>query len=105
MLPKANRFTFKSRIPKQILNSKSFSLRYDRNEEGLKVGVVVSKKVDKSAVARNGLKRKILEAVGNNLEKNVGLTLVFYVRKQIEGSDIAQEVRDSIVVIRNKGLK
>ena len=103
MLPKANRFTFKTRIPKQILNSKVFSLRYDKNEEGLKVGVVVSKKVDRSAVVRNTIKRKILAAVAKNLDKSTGLTLVFYARKQIEGSDLAQEVADAIEKI--SGIK
>jgi ribonuclease P protein component len=101
MLPKKNRFSFKTQLPKQTLNSQSFSLRYGQNEEGLKVGVVVSKKVDTSAVVRNRIRRKIFDAVGKSLGKDSCLTLIFYARKQSEGQDIEQEVIDSVKKINN----
>ncbi len=97
MLAKQNRFRFKSKLPRQILNSQSFSIKYDKNEEGLKVGVVVSKKVDKRAVVRNRIKRVILEAVRLNLSKDLGLTLVFYTKKEAaENENLAEEVVQQI---------
>ncbi len=96
MLPKKNRFSFKNRLPRQILNFPSFSVRYEKNDEGLKVGVVVSRKVDKRAVVRNRIKRVILETVRKNLETDKNLNLVFYVKKQAaENSNLEKEVKDA----------
>lgn len=102
MLPKANRFQFKSSLPRQSLNSQSFSIKYDKNEEGLKVGVVVSKKVDKRAVVRNRIKRVILESVRLSLPKDSGLTLVFYAKKDAAGNEnLAEEVVQQINNLTN----
>ena len=96
MLAKKNRFSFKNRLPKQILNSQSFNLRYDKNDEGLKVAVVVSKKIDKRAVVRNKIKRQILEAVVKNINLDKGLTLIFYAKKQTTSSNLENEVIDAV---------
>ena len=97
MLSKSSRFTFKSKLPKNTLNSNSFSIRYDTNEEGLKVAVVVSKKVDKRAVVRNRIKRVILETVRKNLGPNSNLTLIFYARVQaVDNKALAEEVKSTI---------
>lgn len=97
MLAKQNRFSFKNKLPKQILNSQSFSVRYDQNDEGLKVAVVVSKKVDKRAVVRNRIKRVILESVRKKLDMNTNLNIVFYAKKQsAENSSLGKEVQDTI---------
>lgn len=94
MLPKANRFQFKSNLPKQTLNSDSFSLRYDKNEKELKVAVVVSKKVDKRAVARNRIKRIIMNAVAKSITAGSNLTLIFYVKSSYKEESLANEVAE-----------
>lgn len=101
MFAKKNRFSFKKNLPRHVLNLPSFSVRYEKNDEGLKVAVVVSKKVDKRAVVRNRIKRVILETVRKNLETNINLNLVFYVKKQaVESSNLMTEVRDSLEKIK-----
>jgi ribonuclease P protein component len=97
MLPKKNRFQFRERLPKQTLNSQSFSIRYDKNEKELKVAVVVSKKVDKRAVIRNRIKRVIIEAVRLNLPKESNLTIIFYAKKEaVANEKLAEEVVQQI---------
>lgn len=94
MLAKVNRFVFNTKPPKNTLNSQSFSIRYDRNEGGLKVGVVVSKKVDKRATVRNRIKRVIMEAVRKNLPVSSNFTLIFYVKVYSEDSkSLSDEVK------------
>jgi ribonuclease P protein component len=92
MLPKANRFTFKSKLPKQTLSYQSFSIKYGINDEGLKVAVVVSKKVDKRAVVRNKIKRVIIESVTQNLGKDANWTLIFYAKPGVKIENLAEEV-------------
>lgn len=94
MFSRKNRFSFKNSLPKQILNSQSFSVRYRKNDEDLKVAVVVSKKVDKRATVRNKIRRKILESVQKS---GVGNTdLVFYVKKEIDIPEIEKEVSEAL---------
>ncbi len=100
MFSRKNRFSFKKKLPKNIFNSQSFTLRYDKNDEGLKVGVVVSKKVDKRAVVRNKIKRKILVVVASLIKVNEPFNLVFYVKKYaVENLNIEKEIEQ---VIKNK---
>ncbi len=101
MLPKSNRFTFKSKLPKNTLNSQSFSVRYEENEKELKVAVVVSKKVDKRAVARNRIRRVIVETVAKHLKPESNLTLVFYAKSAaVENKNLSQEVAEIIQKIK-----
>ncbi len=44
-------------------NSPHFSLRYTLNGQNPRLGVSVSKKVSKSAVARNKIRRQVLSAI------------------------------------------
>lgn len=86
-------------MPKNILPSKSFTLRYDKNSEGLKVGIVVSKKVDRRAVVRNRIRRRIAEFVRRSSINN--LNLVFYVRKHaLENQDLKNEVNEAVEKIQ-----
>ena len=96
MLPKKNRFSFKKRLPKQTFASHSFSLRYSENDEGLKVAVVVSKKVDTRAVKRNQIKREIVSAIEKNISKDVNLSLIFYVKKEAMSNELSQEVSQAL---------
>jgi ribonuclease P protein component len=97
MFAKKNRFSFKNRLPRQSSNFPSFSVRYDKNDEGLKVAVVVSKKVDKRAVVRNRIKRVILEAIRKEIETSTPMSLIFYAKKQAaESSNLAEEVKKAL---------
>mgnify|MGYP003579598598 CR=1 FL=1 len=87
MLARENRFSFKNKLPNKTFASTFFNIRYDKNEEGLRVAVVVSKKVDKRATVRNRVKRVILESVQKELDLKKPLTLVFYAKAQAASSE------------------
>jgi ribonuclease P protein component len=86
MLPK------KSRIPRKLfsellinskyVNSPDFSLRYSilPNIKDTKIGVSVSKKVSKSAVNRNTIRRRAYSALAPNI-KNIKEGLYLFVAK------------------------
>lgn len=92
MLPREHRFSFKEKLPRKTLRSKSFSIRYDQSGKGLKVAVVISKKVDKRSTVRNLIKRKVLEEVQKNVGKTSPLNLIFYVKKEIDVSGLGKEI-------------
>ena len=103
MLPRKYRFSFKDRLPKKILNSESFSVRYSKNEDRLRVAVVVSKRVDKRATVRNRIKRKVLDIIGKKINKNEGLTLVFYMKNRaVESLNLEKEIETVMETIENR---
>lgn len=73
MLKKINRFHGHGSI-RWILSKgkttrgRAMSLRYDETQGGFKVAVVVSKKVDKSAVVRNRIRRRVYAVVRENMQ-------------------------------------
>jgi len=89
MLTRDKRYSFKKGIPRKVLQSSLFLLRYQKNNvEAFRASVVVSKKVSKKAVVRNRVKRVFIEA----LLKAVGSTatsfdLVFFLRPVIIEKD------------------
>lgn len=98
MLAKRYRFSFKNKLPKHVLNSPSFNVRYEKNDLGrLAAAVVVSKKVDKRATIRNKIKRKIVEEVSQKLDLNRPVSLVFYVKKQAASSETLESEIDTIL--------
>ncbi len=102
MFAKKQRFSFKTKLPSNLFSSQSFSVRYGENAESLKVAVVVSKKVDRSAVARNKIKRRILEAVRKSFDMNTPVSLVFYAKgKALESSTIDAELKELILKIKH----
>lgn len=90
MFAKKNRFSFKKGAPKYSLNSKFFVLRYDFDANALECSVVIGKKVDKRAVARNRLKRKIVQKIRELIDTDKKLRLVIYIRKGLN-EDIFSE--------------
>jgi len=103
MFPKKHRYSFKGVLPKQVFNSQSFSLRFGKNEDGLKVAVVVSKRVDKRATVRNRIKRKVLDIRGKKINKNEGLTLVFYMKNRaVESLNLEKEIETVMETIENR---
>lgn len=70
-------------------SSKFFICRYQKNrEQFLRFCVIISKKIDKSAVKRNRLRRQIYEAIRLNLKENQDVP--------IEKSDIALILKKSV---------
>lgn len=54
----------------KTIRTPKMSLVFVRNERGFtRVGVVVSKKVEKTAVGRNRIRRRIYEAIRVNMDK------------------------------------
>lgn len=96
MLARSNRFSFKNKLPKNTLNSQSFNIRYEKNDEELKIAVVVSKKVDSKAVARNRIKRKIIAILGDKARQDSGLSLVFYIKKEINEEMLEDEIESAL---------
>lgn len=84
MLPRSHRFSFKKGAPKRVYATPFFVLRYDpSNDNSLHLGIVVGKKVDKKAVARNLLKRRISTTIEELLPKTQPINLVVFAKKQI----------------------
>lgn len=93
MLPRENRLVSKysfSRLYKRgkVYFSPFFSLTVgtSKNQEDLKIGFVVSTKIDKRATVRNNLKRKLREAVRIILPTlKRGFEASFYVKNGMKG--------------------
>ena len=102
MFSKKYRFSFRNQLPKHVLNSPSFTVRYGKNNEGLRVAVVVSKKIDKRATVRNKIKRRILDSIRKNIKAEEPFDLIFYVKKNILNSkDLEKEVNQAVAKIKN----
>ncbi len=89
MLKKEQRFSFKDELPKKIISSPLFVLRYQKkNISKFKCAVVVSKRVDKKAVVRNRLKR-VFFSILENIEKERAMpfNMVFFLKKQVLSKD------------------
>lgn len=72
-------------------------------KEDLKIGFVVSKKIDKRAVIRNGAKRKMREVVRLVLKEEkfaVGFMVLIMAKKEILGVDYGEIERDVISVLK-----
>lgn len=85
MFAKKNRFSFRRGAPRQTLHTPFFVLAYQKNTDSqFRCAVVVGKKVDKRAVARNTVKRKIVSILEEiTKDKKIGFELVFFIRKEI----------------------
>jgi ribonuclease P protein component len=87
MLPKARRLSKTQFTPPPPSSYTSiatpyFSAKLWRNElQYHRFGFVISKKVDKRAVLRNGLKRKMAVLVCSLPIKNMGYDMVFFMKK------------------------
>jgi len=95
MLDRSHRFSFKKGAPRRIFATPLFVIRYDSNNDELHSAVVVGKKVDKKAVARNRIKRQINEILREILSKEVKYDLVFFIKKQINESS-KENIKNSI---------
>lgn len=105
MLPKTHRLRLKKdfdRIFKQgkFVSRKFFTAGFTANNLPIsRVAAVVSKKVSKSAVIRNSVKRKATEVLRLNLEKiKTGFDIVFLAKPEIKEKNY-QEIESAIIDI------
>lgn len=102
MFVKSERYSFKKGLPKKIVGSPLFLLRYQENLfPHNRYAVVVSKKVDKKAVARNRIKRVFIEIL-QPLDKKSPFDYVFFLKKEILKNDkenIKQELVKSLSMV------
>jgi ribonuclease P protein component len=97
MLPRINRIKKKKDFEKIFKNSVSlknnlFILRIAKNDLGLnRFGFVVSQKVSKKATVRNKIRRRLSEAIRDEV-KNIenGTDLVFVVMRGMDKKDFSE---------------
>ena len=97
MLPKINRIKKKKDFEVIFRNSKSlksnlFIFKIAKNNLGLnRFGFVISQKVSKKATLRNKIKRRLTEAVKNELKKiKIGTDLVIIALPGIEKKELSE---------------
>lgn len=104
MLAKQYRYSFKKGLPKHTLSTPFFTLRYGVSSvDRIQCAVVVSKKVNKKAVARNKIKRRFMHAFQQVVkDKNNAYSLVFFLKKGIQDmkqEEIKQEIQKVLTTI------
>lgn len=104
MFSKKNRFSFRKGLPAKYLNTKLFSLRYQKNDlADIRVAVVVSGRIEKKAVVRNMLRRRFSQALKEVLDKKkISFDLVFFLKKEI--CDISYQEIKSFIQLSLKGI-
>ena len=105
MLPRANRFSFTTGVPRKTYGTQFFAIRYEENDDKLKSAVVVGKKVDKRAVVRNKIKRQINHVIIEALSLEAKYKLIIYAKKPINGltsKQIREELMNSFKTINIK---
>ena len=93
MLKKLNRFHGRRSVVKVLKSGRSrrgsdFSVRTTSSNKAPRIAVVVSKKVDKRAVVRNTIRRRIVAAIEDLLKNGLSSDLVVIVHnKQVLETD------------------
>lgn len=88
MLPKNNRLK-KEEVAEilkkgRVLSSPFFRVKYIASRKEIKASGVVSKKISKSAVKRNALRRKIYNVVSSKITELKGVSMVIFLQKTPE---------------------
>jgi len=93
-------------MPAKNFSSRFFNLRYQKNNnEGLRCGIVVAKKIDKRSTVRNRLKRIFSEALKKVLEeKNINFDLVFFLKKESVGKNFFEIQKEMEEVLINTAV-
>ena len=83
----------------QTVRGPLMSLRYCKNSkhQAYRLAVVVSKKVDKSAVARNRMRRRVYEAFRSTAQVEEPYDLVITIFQPSVADIPAQELQDQVV--------
>lgn len=96
MFARANRFSFKNGMPKHFTSARFFTVRYDSNTNDLKCGVVVGKKVDKRAVVRNRLKRRLVALIKEFVPAEKQVRLVVIAKPALKDAD-TEAIKDELL--------
>lgn len=110
MIPKKNRISkeFFEEISKKgkNINSSLFSIKYLKNSlKNSLFSVVVSKKVSKTAVERNLIKRRYKYII--NKHKNLikqGYFIVFYIKKESKNENFSNIQEEFLKTLEKSGL-
>ncbi len=85
MLKKQNRLPKIKKVGGESYASPAFNIRIFENKEGItRFGFVVSKKIDKRAVARNKTKRVLSFAAERLLKKIVNKDIVIFAKNKLD---------------------
>lgn len=106
MTAQIQRYSFKNGVPRQGVTSPFFVFKYQKTDTTtINVAVIVSKKIDKRAAARNLIKRRILSAMRQLTQNCVqGAHIVIYTRTPISTvayQDIAQALQQ---ILKKEGI-
>lgn len=98
MFEKEKRFSFRQGLPKKVISTPYFTLRFGNKKSEIGTNaVVVSKKVSKKAVVRNKIKRKFLSILKENLKKgHEEYDIVIYVRPMPE--DLEENIYKKMLI-------
>ncbi len=115
MIPKKNRFTGSKAIERVYKTTRpvrtgSFNIRVKKaNTDGYRLAVVVSKKVSKSAVVRNRIRRRIFEHARENIAaipQAAGKEIIITVFEETAATEKAEELADQLEKLFKKaGIK
>lgn len=107
MFPKEHRYSFRGGVPKQAFSTPFFVFRFELNTGGSYTGaVVVSKKVEAKATARNRTKRRYVRILRDILQKKAyTVNSVIYMRKaglQITDDQVREILLELLQKVYNK---
>ncbi len=101
MLPKENRLNKEQEIKAVLKKGKTFFLpefiiKYDFNKEYTKVGFIISTKVDKRAVKRNLLKRRLRGVFNETLPNIKKGYYILVIAKKVASELTVAEIKEKI---------
>ena len=100
MFAQKNRFSFRKGVPKKTFSNSFLFLRYEENTApSLECAVVVGKKVDTRAVARNSVKRMLVSIIKELIKEDAQYRLVFYAKKSIlamSREEVKEQLRSTL---------
>lgn len=91
----------------RIFNSALFSLKTLKNKDflGIKASVVVSKKVAKTAVLRNKIRRRVYSVVGKELKNSKNpYFLIFFAKKGAEKASFNDQKLEILNLLENSKI-
>lgn len=105
---KVNKALFKTLMEKgRNYHSAGFSLRvfFDSKQTLAKFSVVVPKKIEKSAVKRNGIKRRVYDVVGSFLKNAVPASVsAIFIKVPINRSSLPDFRRELEMAFKKSGI-
>ena len=107
MLPKENRLTKKKDFEGVFKKGKGFNegflfLKIEKNNlEKSRFAFIVSKKINKKAVDRNKIKRRLREVVRKSLPRiNPGIDGVFVVQRDVKDKEFSEIKKTTIEILK-----